>query len=70
MILVCLLAAGAALLTYVLTARLGAVARAVIALLVFLVPTVSAMVWAIAVGDRAPSGAVIVQPKSAAPHDP
>ena len=67
MILVYLLAAVAALVVYAVTARLGIVARVVIALLVFTIPSVAATVWVYMIGDKAPPDAVTVQPKNEKP---
>lgn len=64
MILVYLSAAMAALAVYAVTARLGVITRVVVALLVFVIPSVSATVWVFMIGDRAPPDAVTVQPKS------
>lgn len=67
MMLVYLLAAVLALALYSVTARLGIVARAAIALLVFTIPSVAATVWVYVIGDKAPPDAEIVQPKDKMP---
>ena len=64
MILIYLLAAAAALAVYALTSRLGVGARVLLALLVFLIPTVSATAWVIIKGDKAPPDAVTVYPSN------
>lgn len=52
MIFVYLLAAVAALIVYALTSRLGVTARIVVALLIFIIPSVSATVWVFMIGDK------------------
>lgn len=61
MIMLYLLAALAALVAYVVTARLRHLTRLSIALLVFVVPSATITVLVLAVGDKAPADAVTVR---------
>jgi uncharacterized membrane protein len=66
MIFVYLLAAVVALFVYAATSRLGAGARVALALVVFAVPAVSVTLWVVIRGDKAPPGAVTVNPNDKA----
>jgi hypothetical protein len=58
MIVFYLLAALVGLVVYALTFRLRAKVRVTIALLIFLIPTISITVLLAAIGDKAPPGSV------------
>lgn len=62
MIFVYLLAVVAALIVYASTYRLGHYTRMLIAIIVFIIPSVSVTVWIYMVGDKAPLDAVTVFP--------
>jgi hypothetical protein len=62
MILFYLLAAVAALIGYAVTFRLGVPIRIMIALLIFIIPSVSLTILVFIVGDKAPPDAITVYP--------
>lgn len=64
MIVVFLLAAVAALVVYSFGSRFGFSTRTVIALLVFLIPSVSATLWVYMAGDKASPDALTVNQNS------